>query len=111
MLLQTNYLYPGGVNLNKDDLKKLIPDADRIKDTLEKNLKKNTLSVTSRNGLVSIVINYQQEVVDLIIDNRLLDPAKAGALKSSLVETINRAIVLSRNKMLEETARAVNLFK
>ncbi len=95
--------------MNKEDLLKMFPDADRIKDSLEKNLKKNTLKATSKNGLVTAVINYQQEITELVIDNRLLDPAKAGALKVSLVEALNEAIKSSRNKMLEETARAINL--
>ncbi len=95
--------------MNKDDLLKMFPDADRIKDSLEKNLKKNKLSATSKNGLVTAVINYQQEITDLVIDNRLLDPTKAGALKASLVEALNQAIKSSRNKMLEETARAIKL--
>ena len=95
--------------MNKDDLLKLIPDAERIKDSLEKNLKKGTLKATSKNGTVTAVINYQQEITDLVIDNRLLDPSKAGALKASLIEALNQAIKDSRNKMLEETARAIKL--
>ncbi|MGI6514924.1 MAG: YbaB/EbfC family nucleoid-associated protein [Syntrophomonadaceae bacterium] len=95
--------------MNKEDLLKMIPDAERIKDSLEKNLKKNKLTVTSKNGMVTAVINYQQEITDLVIDNRLLDPTKAGALKASLVEALNQAIKSSRNKMLEETARAIKL--
>lgn len=97
--------------MSKDDLKKLMPDVDSIKNKLEKNLKNQSLSVTSKNGMVTVVINYQQEITDLIIDNRLLDPGKAGALKSNLVEVLNRAISNSRSKMLEETAKAVQLFK
>lgn len=97
--------------MNPEDLKKLIPDADRIKENLEKNLKKNSLSVSSKNGLVTVVVNFQQEITDMVIDNRLLDPGKAGALKSSLVEAINAAMRTSRSRMFEETARAMNLFK
>jgi DNA-binding protein YbaB len=101
----------GGETLNKDELKKMIPDADHIKDTLERSLKKGSLTVSSRSNLVTVVVNYQQEITDLVIDNRLLDPSKAGALKANLVEALNSAIKASRNKMLEETAKAVNLFK
>ena len=54
----------GGDKLNKEDLLKMIPDAERIKDSLEKNLKKNKLTVTSKNGMVTAVINYQQEITD-----------------------------------------------
>ncbi len=97
--------------MNPEELLKMIPDAERIKDSLEKNLKKNKLNATSKNGLVTAIINYQQEITDLIIDNRLLDPTKAGALKASLVEALNQAIKSSRNKMLEETARAIKLIK
>ncbi|MGE5397253.1 MAG: YbaB/EbfC family nucleoid-associated protein [Chitinophagales bacterium] len=97
--------------MNKDDVSKLIPDTENIKASLEKTLKKNSVSMTSKNNLVTVVMNYQQEITDLVIDNRLLDPGKSGALKSSLIEALNRAIITSRKKMLSEAAKAVKLFK
>lgn len=97
--------------MDKDDIMKIIPEADKIKDNLEKNLKKHKVTASSKNGMVTVVMNYQQEISDLIIENRLLDPGKSGVLKTSLIEALNQAIKSSRNKMLEETAKAVNLFK
>ncbi len=97
--------------MNKNDIMKMIPEADKIKDSLEKTLKKQKVTASSNNGMVTVVMNYQQEISELIIENRLLDPTKAGVLKTSLIEALNQAIKSSRNKMLEETARAVNLFK
>jgi len=88
----------------------MIPDAERIKDSLEKNLKKQSLKIVSKNGLVSVTINYQQELTDITIDNRLLDPGKSKVLKATLIEVTNQAITRARKKMLEEAARAINLF-
>jgi len=68
------------------------------------------LTVSSPNNLVSVSINYQQELLDIFIDSSLLSPARAGLLKASVVEAVNEAIRVSRNKMLEETARAVSAF-
>jgi len=96
--------------LNKEDLLNMIPDAERIKDSLEKNLKKQSLKIVSKNGLVSVTINYQQELTDITIDNRLLDPGKSKVLKATLIEVTNQAITRARKKMLEEAARAINLF-
>lgn len=97
--------------MNKNDIMKMIPEADKIKDSLEKSLKKQKVTASSNNGMVTVVMNYQQEISELVIENRLLDPTKAGVLKNSLIEALNQAIKSSRNKMLEETAKAVNLFK
>ncbi|NLV17215.1 MAG: YbaB/EbfC family nucleoid-associated protein [Syntrophomonadaceae bacterium] len=96
--------------MNKEDLLNMIPDAERIKDSLEKNLKKQSLKIVSKNGLVSVTINYQQELTDITIDNRLLDPGKSKVLKATLIEVTNQAITRARKKMLEEAARAINLF-
>ncbi|MGE5371973.1 MAG: YbaB/EbfC family nucleoid-associated protein [Solirubrobacterales bacterium] len=97
--------------MNKDDLKRMMPQADRMKETLEKSLRRGTINTESKNGLIKVVVNYQQEITDLMIDNRLLDPAKSGALKASLVEALNLAIASSRSKMFEETAKAFNMLK
>lgn len=72
---------------------------------LQRLLKMRTFTVTSGNNLVRITFNYQQEVIDIHFDNRLLDPARAGTLKASLVEAINRGVQEARLHMIEEAQR------
>lgn len=97
--------------MNKDDLAKLMPNADQMKDTLEKNLKRGSVHAESKNGLVKVVLNYQQEITELILDNRLLDPAKSGALKTCLIEALNDGISKARSKMLQEAAKTFSMLK
>lgn len=96
--------------MKKEDLLNMIPEVEQIKDNLEKKLKKQSLKTVSKSGLVSVTINYQQELTDITIDNRLLDPSKSKVLKSTLIEVTNQAITKARKKMLEEAAKAINLF-
>jgi len=95
-----------------EDLSRMLNSAEQLRQRLvdiDKSLKKGVFTVNSQNNLVSISMNYQQEVLDIFIDTSLLSPSKAGILKSSVVETINRAIKMARDKMIEETAKAINL--
>ncbi|NLU50424.1 MAG: YbaB/EbfC family nucleoid-associated protein [Syntrophomonadaceae bacterium] len=99
--------------MENQDLRALFGDLDKLRESLvevEKSLRRGTLTVSSPNNLVSVSINYQQELLDIFIDSSLLSPARAGLLKASVVEAVNEAIRVSRNKMLEETARAVSAF-
>lgn len=99
--------------MDNQDFMKMLGDTGKLRDSLaqvEKSLKKGTLTVSSKNKLISVSINYQQELLDIFIDSSLLSPARAGLLKASVVEAVNEAVRVSRNKMIEETAKAINLF-
>lgn len=74
-------------------------------DELQRMLKHRTFAVNSSNNMVKITFNYQQEVIDFHIDNRLLDPSKAGVLKSSLVEAVNQGLAEARNRMVNEAQK------
>jgi DNA-binding protein YbaB len=96
----------GGDNVNPDFSSLLgNPNLWGRFDELQRLLRHKTFTVASDTGMLKITFNYQQEVIDIFIDNRLLDPAKAGALKSTLVETVNQGMKEARNRMVSEAQR------
>jgi len=72
---------------------------------MQRTLRQRTFVVSSNNALVSMTFNFQQEIIDVYIDPGLLDPARAGTLKASLVEAFNQGINEARGRMIEETQR------
>lgn len=72
---------------------------------MQRSLRQRTFVVSSSNSLVKVTFNFQQEIIDVHIDPSLIDPARAGTLKASLVEAFNQGINEARGRMIEETQR------
>lgn len=76
-----------------------------IKD-IQKKVRHMTVTVTSEDGSVQVVMNGHQELVQVVIAPEAFETKDSPGLTATLTETLNQALLESK-KMLQEEIKKV----
>jgi DNA-binding YbaB/EbfC family protein len=72
-------------------MKKMLAEAQRMQDQLQRDLTELRISATSGGGVVTATVNGQKELMELTIDPDAVDPADVEMLQDLVVAAINEA--------------------
>ena len=73
---------------------------------IQEELAKKTVEATAGGGMVTVVANGQQEIVQLKIEEDVVDPNDVEMLEDLLLAAINEAVRQSREMMAAEMGKA-----
>ena len=72
-------------------MKKMLEDAQRMQDQLQRDLTELRVSAASGGGVVTATVNGQKELLELAIDPDAVDPADVEMLQDLVVAAVNEA--------------------
>ncbi len=72
-------------------MKKMLEEAQRMQDQLQRDLGELRVSATSGGGVVSATVNGQKELIELTIQPDAVDPDDVEMLHDLVVAAINEA--------------------
>jgi len=72
-------------------MKKMLEDAQRMQDQLQRDLTELRISATAGGGAVTATVNGQKELLELAIDPDAVDPADVEMLQDLVVAAVNEA--------------------
>ena len=72
-------------------MKKMLEEAQRMQDQLQRDLGELRVSATSGGGVVSATVNGQKELIELTIQPDAVDPDDVEMLQDLVVAAINEA--------------------
>jgi len=72
-------------------MKKMLEDAQRMQDQLQRDLTELRISATAGGGAVTATVNGQKELLELAIDHDAVDPADVEMLQDLVVAAVNEA--------------------
>ena len=72
-------------------MKKMLEDAQRMQEQLQRDLAELRVSATSGGGVVTATVNGNKELVELIIEPAAVDPQDVEMLQDLVVAAINEA--------------------
>ena len=72
-------------------MKKMLADAQRMQDQLQRDLTELRISATAGGGVVTATVNGQKELLELVIDPDAVDPADVEMLQDLVVAAVNEA--------------------
>lgn len=87
------------------DMQKMMKQAQKMQSKMEKKqeeLKKETVEASAGGGVVTVVVNGGQEVVDIDIDPEVLDPEDIEMLEDLVLAATNEAMTKAKDMMEEE---------
>ena len=73
---------------------------------IQEELAKKTVEATAGGGMVTVVANGQQEIVELKIEEDVVNPNDVEMLEDLLLAAINEAVRQSREMMAAEMSKA-----
>jgi DNA-binding YbaB/EbfC family protein len=72
-------------------MKKMLEDAQRMQDQLQRELAEMRISATAGGGVVTATVNGQKELLELVINPDAVDPADVDMLQDLVVAAVNEA--------------------
>ena len=87
------------------DMQKMMKQAQKMQSKMEKKqeeLKKETVEASAGGGVVTVVVNGGQEVVDIDIDPEVLDPEDIEMLEDLVLAATNEAMTKAKDMMEQE---------
>ena len=72
-------------------MKKMLEEAQRMQDQLQRDLGEMRISATSGGGVVTATLNGQKELMELTIDPDAVDPSDVEMLQDLVVAAVNEA--------------------
>ena len=72
-------------------MKKVLEEAQRMKDQFRRDLSKMRISATAGGGAVTATVNGQKDLLELSIDPDAVDPSDIEMLQDLVVAAINEA--------------------
>ncbi len=72
-------------------MKKLLKEAQRMQDQLQRDLGEMRVSATAGGGVVTATVNGQKDLLELSIDPDAVDPADVEMLQDLVVAAVNEA--------------------
>lgn len=72
-------------------MKKMLEEAQRMQDKLQRDLGEMRISATSGGGAVTATVNGQKELLELSIDPGAVDPEDVEMLQDLIVAAVNEA--------------------
>lgn len=82
-----------------------MKQAQKMQSKMEKKqeeLKKETVEASAGGGVVTVVVNGGQEVVDIDIDPEVLDPEDIEMLEDLVLAATNEAMTKAKDMMEQE---------
>lgn len=73
-------------------MKKMMQEAQRMQDQLQRDLGEMRVSATAGGGVVTATVSGQKELLELSIDPDAVDPADVEMLQDLVVAAVNEAI-------------------
>jgi len=71
----------------------------------QEDLAKMTCEASSGGGMVTAVVNGQYEVVSVVIEKEVVDPADVGMLQDLIVAAVNQAMTKVRELAKQEMSK------
>lgn len=96
-------MFPGGMNLGK--FGKQFEDMQKKMARLQDDLKERIVEGTSGGGMVKVMVNGQQEVVNVKIDPEVINPEDKGMLEDLVLAAVNEALRKAREMVAGEMSR------
>ena len=72
-------------------MKKVLEEAQRMKDQFQRDLGKMRISATAGGGAITATVNGQKDLLELNIDPGVVDPSDIEMLQDLVVAAINEA--------------------
>jgi DNA-binding YbaB/EbfC family protein len=72
-------------------MKKMLEEAQRMQDKLQRDLGEMRISATAGGGVVTATVNGQKELLELSIDPDAVDPEDVEMLQDLVVAAVNEA--------------------
>ncbi len=72
-------------------MKKMLAEAQRMQDTLQRDLTELRISATAGGGAVRATVNGQKQLMELSIEPEAVDPSDVEMLQDLIVAAINEA--------------------
>ncbi len=72
-------------------MKKMLEEAQRLQDQLQRDLGELRVSATSGGGVVTATVNGQKELIELTIQPHAVDPDDVEMLQDLVVAAVNEA--------------------
>lgn len=72
-------------------MKKMLEEAQRMQDKLQRDLAELRISASSGGGVVTATVNGQKELLELHIDPDAVDPQDVEMLQDLVVAAVNEA--------------------
>jgi DNA-binding YbaB/EbfC family protein len=72
-------------------MKKMLEEAQRMQDQLQRDLTELRISATAGGGMVTATVNGQKELMELTIDPEAVDPTDVEMLQDLVVAAVNEA--------------------
>jgi DNA-binding YbaB/EbfC family protein len=73
-------------------MKKMMQEAQRMQDQLQRDLGEMRVSATAGGGVVTATVSGQKELLELSIDPDAVDPTDVEMLQDLVVAAVNEAI-------------------
>jgi DNA-binding YbaB/EbfC family protein len=90
------------------DLEGLMQAAQKIQGDvtrMQEELARRTCDASSGGGMVTATVNGHYELVKLVIDRQVVDPADVAMLQDLVVAAVNQAVAKMRSLAQAEMAR------
>ncbi|MBM7557256.1 YbaB/EbfC family nucleoid-associated protein [Halanaerobacter jeridensis] len=87
------------------DMQKMMKQAQKMQSKMEQKqeeLKNETVEASAGGGVVTVVVNGGQEVVDIDIDPEVLDPDDIEMLEDLVLAATNEAMNKAKDMMEQE---------
>jgi hypothetical protein len=86
-------------------LKGMLKQAQKMSEQIAKiqeELGKKTVTASSGGGMVSVIVNGHQEILDVKIDQEVIDPKDPEMLQDLVLTAINEGLRKSREMIADE---------
>jgi hypothetical protein len=100
-------MFPGGMNLGKYG--KQFEEIQRKMGRLQEELKERIVEGTAGGGMVKVMANGQQEVVNVKIDPEVINPEDKGMLEDLVLAAVNEAVKKAKKLHEAEMARITGM--
>ena len=97
--------------MKMNDLMKQAQQMQKRMLEIREELANQTVEATVGGGMVTAVVNGQQELVSLRITPEVVDPDDTEMLEDLVVSVINEALQLSQEMMSDEMSKLTGAFK
>ncbi len=100
-------MFPGGMNLGKYG--KQFEEIQKKMARLQEDLKERVVEGTAGGGMVKVMANGQQEVVNVKIDPEVINPDDKGMLEDLVLAAVNEAVKKAKKLHEAEMARITGM--
>ncbi len=90
------------------DFRNIVRQAEQLKERMQKiqeELGDRTVEATAGGGMVTVVANGRQEIVEIRIEKEVLQPEEAELLQDMIRGAVNTALSRSREMAAQEMAK------